>query len=161
MQPFIQRIRNGLMRLAYRILRVKWQLLRPVTSAVRIMLIQNDAVVMIQQTYLPDWHFPGGMVDRGETLTEAAEREAREEVGAICHSTPRLFGIFTNFTEGKSDHIAVFLCDDFTLHPSPDRWEIAAIERFSIHALPTDASRGSQRRIAELLQGEMGIAKRW
>ncbi|MEM7133145.1 MAG: NUDIX domain-containing protein [Chloroflexota bacterium] len=157
----MQRARNGLMRLAYQVLRLKWFLLRPVTVGVRIMLIQNDEVVLLKQTYLPDWHFPGGMVDRGETMAEAAEREAAEEVGATCHTPPRLFGIFFNYTEWKSDHVGVFLCEDFTLQPSSDRWEVQSIERFPIHELPADASRGSHRRIAEYMRGEIGLTGQW
>lgn len=157
----MQTVRSGIMWLAYRALRMKWQLLRPVTPAVRIMLIRDSHVVMVKQTYLPGWHFPGGMVKRGETLAEAAEREATEEVGAILHGSPLLFGVFSNFVEGKSDHIAVFVCEDFELSPSSDRWEIAAVRHFPLRALPPDASSGSQRRVTEYLDGQFGITGCW
>lgn len=154
-------LRSLLMTAAYRTMRVYWAIVGPVTSAVRIMLIKDGTIVMVKQTYTAGWHFPGGMVDKGETLREAAEREAREEVGIQCRSPSRLFGVYSNFAEGKSDHIAVFLCEDFEITPSPDRWEIEAIEWFPLEALPEDASGGSKRRMAEYLAGDVGIAARW
>lgn len=149
------------MRLAYLTMLGYWKTVRPVTAAVRIILLQDNQVLMLRQTYRSGWHFPGGMVDKGETLQEAAQREAREEVGATCLTKPQLFGIFSNFSEGKSDHIAVFICDDVSVMPLQDQWEIAEIRWFPLNDLPSDASGGCLRRIEEYLNGEMGIAGRW
>lgn len=149
------------MKVAYRGLQIKWALLRPVTVGVRMMLIRDGKILMIRQTYLPGWHFPGGMVDRYELLQQAAEREAHEEVGVICNGNAKLFGLYSNFIEYKSDHIVVFYCHDFEIASAPDRWEIAEIGWFPLDKLPQDASAGSKRRATEYLAGKFGIAGQW
>lgn len=144
-------LKRAAMRMAYRVLRVKWWLVRPVSMGVRIMLVDDYSVIMVRQTYMPRWYFPGGLVDRGETPLEAAKREAFEEVGATCHSEPRLLGIFTQYVEFKSDHVVLFICDDFSLEELADSWEIEEIRAFPMTALPEDASAGSRRRVEEYL----------
>jgi len=51
-----------------------------------VVIISSDSKILMGRTHAggvyPDvWHIPGGGVDPGETLAEAAKREALEEVG--------------------------------------------------------------------------------
>jgi len=64
-----------------------------------------------------------------------------------------MFGVYTNFYEGKSDHVIVFSCDGFTLTGETDR-EIACFEFFRFDELPEDVSPGSLRRIREYISGD-------
>lgn len=154
-------IKRLLIRIAYRLLMVKWWITRPVTMSVRIMLVDDGQVLMLRHTYMPYWFFPGGLIDRGETSVEAAKREAFEEVGATCHSEPRLLGVFTNYYEFQSDHIILFVCDDFSLVPSPDKWEVEEIRTFPLTNLPQDALPGTQRRVDAYLSGEAQSSGVW
>lgn len=138
-------------RLLYLLSRLSYRITRPVTVGVRLLLIQEEEVLLVKHTYQREWYLIGGGVERGETLEEAARREAREEVGATL-GTLRLFGVYSNFYETKSDHVIVFAGDVLTLTGQTDR-EIAQFAWFALDGLPADLSPGSRRRIAEYAAG--------
>jgi 8-oxo-dGTP diphosphatase len=58
--------------------------LDPKVAVGTIIETMNDRLLLVRRAIEPGygkWVFPGGYVDRGETLTAAAIREAREECG--------------------------------------------------------------------------------
>jgi ADP-ribose pyrophosphatase YjhB (NUDIX family) len=59
--------------------------------------VTNDAdeVLLIRRSDNDNWALPGGAVDLGESLTQAAVRETREETGVDCDITG-LSGIYTD-----------------------------------------------------------------
>lgn len=140
-----------MMRLFYLGFRIYCFIFRPISVGVRVMLIQNGQVLLVRQTYIPGWFMPGGGVKRGETLEEAARREAQEEIGAQMGEL-RLLGSYTHFGEYKSDHNALFLCTDFTLNGKQDR-EIAEARFFPLETLPEEISDGHRKRLDEYRSG--------
>jgi 8-oxo-dGTP pyrophosphatase MutT (NUDIX family) len=140
-----------LYRLLYRINRLRWRVTQPVTVGVRLILLQDQTVLLVKHTYQPHWYLPGGGVKRGETLEEGARREAAEELGAELGDL-RLFGVYTNFYDYKNDHVIVFTCTDFVLTGETDR-EIERFDFFKLDDLPEGTSPGSQRRIQEYVSG--------
>lgn len=140
----------------YQAARVYWMIFKPLTLGVRVMLLRGDAVLLVKHTYQPDWYFPGGMVERGESLEEAARREAREEVGAALGPLT-LVGVFSNFAQGKSDHVTVFACSEFTITPTTNP-EIAQWELFRLTELPEGVSAATRRRTEAYLRGERAAA---
>lgn len=140
-----------MMRLIYLVFRLYCFIFRPTSIGVRVMLIQNGEVLLVRQTYKPGWHIPGGGVKRGETLDEAARREANEEIG-VQMGDLTLLGIYTHFGEHMNDHNALFLCTEFSYNSKQDR-EIAEARFFSLDALPKELVDGHRRRIEEYRTG--------
>jgi len=140
-----------MMRLLYLGFRIYCFIFRPKTLGVRVMLIQDGQVLLVRQTYLPGWFMPGGGVKRGETMDEAARREAREEIGAEMGKLS-LLGSYTYFGEYKSDHNALFLCTDFTVSWKEDR-EIAEARFFPLDDLPEGLAQGHRKRLEEYRAG--------
>jgi ADP-ribose pyrophosphatase YjhB (NUDIX family) len=132
------------------VLRLWWRLTRPITVGVRGLLIREGTALLVKHTYGEAWYLPGGGVKRGETLEEALRRELGEEVGAQLGQVD-LFGVYSNFGEGKSDHVVVYLCTDFTVTGETDR-EIERLGFFGLEDLPGGVSGGTRLRIAEYLR---------
>ena len=59
-------------------------------------IIDSDRVVLVKRAHPPiqgQWSIPGGVLEVGEMLREAAIREAREETGLIVEPG-ELLGVF-------------------------------------------------------------------
>jgi ADP-ribose pyrophosphatase YjhB (NUDIX family) len=67
-------------------------------------VVVNDAdeILMIRRSDNENWAVPGGAIDLGESMTQAAVRETREESGVDCEITG-LVGIYTD-----PNHIIVY-----------------------------------------------------
>ena len=140
--------------------RLRWRLFHPVTLGARVILLRENEVLLIRHTYRDGWYFPGGGVDKGETLEAAARREAEEEAQATVGAI-ELLGVYANFREGKSDHIAVFCAREFQVRDFVPNNEIAAREWFPIDALPESISPSTRRRLEELAAGVPPLAGEW
>ena len=140
-----------LRRLAYRANRLRFSLTKPITVGARIILVEGETILLVRHTYQREWYLPGGGVKKGETLEQAIRREAAEEIGATLGDL-QFFGVYTNFYEGKSDHVIVFACNTFTLTGQTDAGEIERFDCFPLDDLPDNVSPGTQRRIREYVQ---------
>ena len=63
-------------RILYFGFRVYCFIFRPIRMGVRVMMMENGKVWLVRQTYMPGWFMPGGGLKKGETLEQAARREA-------------------------------------------------------------------------------------
>ena len=140
-----------MLRLVYLAYQVYCFFFRPLTLGVRVMLIKDGNVLLVRHTYLDGWFMPGGGVKRGETLDQAARREALEEVGAQLNEIS-LIGAYSHFLEWKSDHNILFFSNDFTSNGRYDR-EIAEVRFFPLEKLPDNLYPSHRRRLEEYRAG--------
>ncbi len=140
--------------LGYDVLRAT---LLPIGIGVRMLLVRDNAVLLVYHSYVPYWHLPGGGLKRGETLEDAARREAFEEAGAVATGPLTLLGIFLGNTRGRSDHTAVFACESFALQPPSDRWEIEGRAFFALDGLPDNVTRGYRRLVTRWHAGDRSM----
>ena len=72
---------------------------KPVAAAIPV--AADGRIVLLRRGFDPGkdlWTFPGGFVDLGETVEQAAQREAREEIQADVELTD-LVGVYSRHTE--------------------------------------------------------------
>jgi 8-oxo-dGTP diphosphatase len=70
-------------------------------------IIENDRVVLVKRAHPPiqgQWSIPGGMLEIGELVRDAAIREAREETGLIVEPE-ELLGVFDRILRDESKRV--------------------------------------------------------
>jgi len=68
-------------------------------------IVDAGRIALVERGHPPllgEWSIPGGMVELGETLRQAAEREALEETGLIVRTT-ELLGVFDRMVAVSKD----------------------------------------------------------
>ena len=138
-----------------RLLQPIWRLQRSLTlGAQGIVLDADGRVLLVKHTYKPGWCFPGGGVEKGETVVTALTREMHEECGVEIAGTPELFGVYSNCRAFPNDHVVLYVIRQWrrTHVPAPNS-EIAAQDFFVPAPLPSDTAPATARRLTELLSG--------
>jgi len=109
-------------------------------------IIKNDSVVLVKRGHPPlagEWSIPGGVLEVGETLREAAVRETLEETG-LAVETADLLGVFDRVLRDADERtiyhyvLIDFLCKLISGEPAPagDAVEAQWFTRDEAEALP-------------------------
>ncbi len=77
-------------------------------DAVRGIIVQNNALLMIYSPKNGDYKFPGGGVEAGESFEEALIREIREECGVTVERIEREFGCVIEYDKAVEAEFDVF-----------------------------------------------------
>jgi len=121
----------------------------------------NGRVLLIKQSYVKGWQLPGGGVDAGETMREAAIRELYEEANVEPLEALQLHGIYSNESKFRGDHVAVFICRKYKQGVFTPNIEITAAQFFATNALPVDVNAGAKARILEIVSGNVPSSDHW
>lgn len=136
--------------------------LRSMTLGVRIIIRdEQERVLLVRHTYIPGWFLPGGGVERGETLHQAAVKELLEECNIEANGPLRLFHAYRNPSTSRFDHVVLFICDQWSQEsPKQPDHEIAELGFFPVDALPEGTTIPTRSRLAEL-QGDQPVSDVW
>lgn len=127
---------------------------RGLTLGARAMVFDGEGrVLLIEHSYTPGWHLPGGGVERGESVELAVIRELEEEAGIVPTGRPLLVSMHDNSRSFPGDHVLLYRVDAWTEVPATSRGEILRRQWFDPRALPDAVTAGTRRRLAEVLDG--------
>jgi len=116
------------------------------------LFVDGSRVLLVRKTYGNRWDIPGGYVDRGESPTQACEREIREELG-LGRSVTRVLVHDWAPSEKEGDKLLyVFDCgalgaDEQRIQLEEnelDRWAWAEVAELSEYVIPRLARRLTQ-----------------
>ncbi len=119
-------------------------------------IIQDQKILLTKRVDFEVWCLPGGGVEEGESLAEAARRETIEEVGLEVRLT-RLVGLYSrNGWLNGGLHVAVFAAEitggDLCLQAS----EVLEAHFFAASELPSEMLLSHRRRCLDALNGVQG-----
>jgi len=115
-------------------------------------VVTNEAgdILMIRRSDNGNWAVPGGAIDLGESLPQAAMRETREETGVLCEITglvgiytdPRHVILYTSNGEAQQEFSIVLTARAVAGKPTPssESKEVRWVPRDQVEALPMDRS---------------------
>ncbi len=156
----IEKLLGRLLPAVYRLRRLWWRARRPITLGVHVVVVDQDQALLVRTHSGSGWHLPGGGVKRKETLEAAARREVHEETGCTVR-IERLLGVYSNFGEWKSDHIAVFVARPLSPVDLRLNIEIAEARYFPLAALPPTTRLATRRRLADFQADRHGVYLPW
>ncbi|MGW3346597.1 NUDIX hydrolase [Nonomuraea rubra] len=126
-------------------------------------IVTNPAgdVLMIRRSDNDNWAVPGGAIDLGESIPEAAIRETAEETGITCeitglvgtYSDPRHVILYTSDGEARQEFSIVLTGRAIEGEPAPseESREVRWVPQGEVMALPMD--RSMRMRIEHYLTG--------
>lgn len=121
-------------------------------------VVDAGKVLLIKRRDFRVWALPGGAVDAGESLAEAAVREAREETGLEVELT-HLVGLYSRPAWcDDGDHDVLFAARIVGGALVRENDEVIGCDFFAPHELPEPLVSWHAQRIRDTLAGSVGLA---
>ena len=126
-------------------------------------VVANEAgeILMIRRSDNDNWAVPGGAIDLGESMVQAAVRETREETGIECeitglvgiYSDPKHVILYTSDGEVRQEFSIVLTASAVSGTPTPsnESSEVAWVRREDLDSYSMD--RSMRMRIGHHLRG--------
>ena len=133
----------------------------PITGTTIIPILPDGRIVLIRRSDSGKWGLPGGMIDWGEDIPNAASRELEEETGLKLIKIRRLCGVYSDPKRDPRIHSISVLLEveaEGELKPE-DKLEVLQVKAFTKDELPLgDLSHDHDRQLQDYLNDETVIA---
>ncbi|CAN5324943.1 NUDIX hydrolase [soil metagenome] len=133
----------------------------PLPSVVVVPIRSDGTVVLVRRVDTDRWVLPGGLIDWGETVEEAARRELQEETGFEVARVGRLVGVYSwPERDPRSHSIAIAIAADVRGNAEiGDPLEISEIHAFTQDTLPFGyMSYGTETMLRDCLENRTVVA---
>jgi ADP-ribose pyrophosphatase YjhB (NUDIX family) len=125
---------------------------------VTVAVIDEGRILLTKREDFEVWCLPGGGVDPGESVAQAAIREAREETGLEVRLT-RLVGIYSRpLSRAGGMHLVLFAGIPVGGRLQPDPNEVVDASYFERETLPEPMLWGHRQQALDALRGLEGLA---
>jgi len=121
------------------------------TLGVRVLATNGEGqVLLVRHGYVPGWHLPGGGVETGETISDAAIKELLEETGFEAIGEMAVLAVLANQRASRRDHVVLVEFEAYRCkHPFVPNREIVEIGFFDRNDLPPETTAPTRNRIEE------------
>ncbi|MCC0175650.1 NUDIX hydrolase [Waterburya agarophytonicola K14] len=133
----------------------------PVTGTTIIPVLPDGRIVLIRRSDTGQWSLPGGVIDWGEDIPHAANRELKEETGLDIVEIKELRGVYSDpHRDPRLHSISILLEADVIGELKPkDKLEVLEIQAFTREELPLgDLSHDHDRQLKDYLNDVVAIA---
>ncbi|WP_336782282.1 NUDIX hydrolase [Paenibacillus illinoisensis] len=132
-----------------------------------ILILNKVGEILLVRHSDDTWGVPGGFMELGESVEEAAMREVQEEI-RIKIKNLELFGVFsgkelyTKLRNGHEYHNVVigYVCTEFEGEPKPDGVEVLEAKFYKPTELPDKTDPYLKRKIQENAQHIASLIRR-
>ncbi len=128
-----------------------------VSFGTAVVVLSDRHVLLAKREDFEVWTLPGGAIDPGESVSDAAIRETREETGLDVHLT-QLVGVYSR--PKLSTHVIIFAAQAVGGVARPQAGEVVEVRFFDTDALPTDLVWWYRQPIRDALNG-IGSSAVW
>jgi ADP-ribose pyrophosphatase YjhB (NUDIX family) len=130
-----------------------------IVLGVNVAIVQSGKILLTKREDFEVWCIPGGQIDPGESLAQAAVREAGEETGLEVE-LQRLVGVYSRTGSGVDVHLALFVARPVGGRLEPQVGEVLELGYFAPDALPEDMLWWHRQPVADVFDG-VGSGVAW
>jgi 8-oxo-dGTP diphosphatase len=140
---------------------IKMILRRPVAGTSIVPVLPDGQIVLVRRRDNGRWALPGGMIDWGEDIASAVQRELLEETGLDLVKIRRLVGVYSSPNRDPRMHSICVVVEaevKGTFHIQ-DTLEISEAQAFSPDHLPDEVlSHDHTQQLQDYLSGQTILA---